>query len=409
MHRVVITGIGIFSCLGNGVDAVSKSLREGRSGIGIDPRRMSLGYRSPLTGILPEINTKEILDRKSRLRFSEHGVYAYIAVREALAMAGMSDEFIKSNEIGLIFGNDSSAHAVIEGVDTIRAKNQTILVGSGNVFQSMNSTITMNLGVSLGISGINFTISAACASSSHALGIAAMLIRTGAQERIICGGAQEVNEYSVGSFDGISAFSIRVGDPTRASRPFDQDRDGLVPSGGGAALILESYESAVERGATILAELCGYGFSSGSDHLTIPSIDAPCRAMQRALADAETDISEIGYINAHATSTKVGDANEARALTKLLGDAAATTPVTSTKSMTGHELWMAGASEVIYSMLMMQGGFVAPNINLENCDDAAKSLYIPTQTIEKQFNAFLSNSFGFGGTNSALVIKKFKS
>lgn len=405
MRRVVITGLGIFSSLGNGINEVCRSLRVGKSGIVVNQERLQMGYRSGLTAKLPEVNLKEVLDRKSRLRFAEHGVYAYIAVREALSMAKMNDDYIKQNEIGLIMGNDSSAKAVIEGIDIVREKQKTVLVGSGNVFQTMNSTLSMNIAVSLGIRGISFTISAACSSSSHAIGVATTLIRDGMQDRIICGGAQELNVYSVGSFDGIGAFSIRMDEPTKASRPFDINRDGLVPSGGGAAIVLESLESAQARGAEILGEVVGYGFSSGGDHLTIPSVEGPYTAMQRALNNANMLPEQIGYVNAHATSTKVGDANEARALTQLFGQNGPY--VTSTKSMTGHELWMAGTSEVVYSMLMMRNGFIAPNINLEQKDESATSLNIPSKMVEHNFEAFLSNSFGFGGTNSALVIKKF--
>ncbi|MCQ2202891.1 MAG: beta-ketoacyl-[acyl-carrier-protein] synthase family protein [Bacteroidales bacterium] len=404
MRRVVITGLGIFSSIGNGVDEVARSLREGKSGIGLSKERLALGYRSGLMGMLPEIDVKDVLDRKSRLRFAEHGVYEYIAVKEALKMAGMDDAYLKSNEVGIIMGNDSSAKAVIEGVDIIREKHLTQLVGSGNVFQVMNSTLSMNLAVSLGIKGVSFTVSAACSSSSHAIGLATTLIRSGIQERIICGGAQEVNEFSVGSFDGIAAFSTRMDEPTKASRPFDMGRDGLVPSGGGAAVIVESMESALSRGATILGEIVGYGVSTSGEHLTIPTSEGPYTAMKRAIEDAGMEVSDIDYINAHATSTKIGDANEAEAIVKLMGEWKPL--VTSTKSMTGHELWMAGASEIVYSTLMMNEGFVAPNINLEEKDPKAVGLDIPTKVVEKKIDAYLSNSFGFGGTNAALVVKK---
>ena len=207
------------------------------------------------------------------------------------------------------------------------------------------------------------------------------------------------------SFDGISAFSTRIDEPTKASRPFDRDRDGLVPSGGAAALVLEEYDHAVARGATILAEVCGYGFSSnGESHISQPSEDGCYRAIMRAIKDARLDIADIDYVNAHATSTPQGDSIEAMALTRLFG--ASQTPISSTKSMTGHECWMAGASEIIYSILMMQGGFIAPNINLEHPDEYAKDLNIITKTTEKELNTILSNSFGFGGTNSALIIRK---
>ena len=220
----------------------------------------------------------------------------------------------------------------------------------------------------------------------------------------MCGGAQEVNAFGVGSFDGISAFSTRENDPERASRPFDRDRDGLVPSGGAATVILESYESAKERGAKILGEVLGYGFSGNGDHISSPNVEGPMRSLQMALDQAGMKPSDIGYVNAHATSTHVGDANEAKALRAVMGER--TVEVTSTKGQTGHEMWMAGASEVIYSMLMMHNGFIAPNLNFEHPDEDSEHLLIPAQRVEKNFNVFMSNSFGFGGTNSTLIVSK---
>lgn len=270
----------------------------------------------------------------------------------------------------------------------------------------MNSTITMNLSVIFKLKGINFTVSGACASGSHAIGIGYLLIKQGLQDCIVCGGAQEVNLFSIGSFDGLSAFSVREDEPAKASRPFDRNRDGLVPSGGGATVILESYESAVRRGAPILAEVAGYGFSSNGNHISVPNVDGPKRSLEMAIRDAGISLEEIGYLSAHATSTPVGDLNEAKAIDAVFGDHKPY--VGSTKAMTGHEMWMAGASEVIYSMLMMQNDFIAPTINFEQADDDAPQLNIPTKAIHHSFDTFLSNSFGFGGTNSSLVIKKFK-
>jgi len=223
------------------------------------------------------------------------------------------------------------------------------------------------------------------------------------QECIIAGGGQEVNLESTGNFDALNAFSVRDGEPTKASRPFDRDRDGLVPSGGAATLILESYDSAVRRGAKILAEVIGYGFSSNGDHISVPNLDGPVKAMRMALKDAGLSAKEIGYINAHATSTPVGDAKEAEAIDLVFGDAKPW--VSSTKSMTGHEMWMGGASEVIYSILMMQNNFIAPNINFENPDEYSAKLKIADRTIHQDFNIFLSNAFGFGGTNSTLIVR----
>lgn len=406
MKRVVITGMGIYSCIGKNLDEVKQSLYEGKSGIGIDPGRKDMGYASALTGMVERPNLKGLLDRKKRNFLPEQGEYAYMATVEAFRQAGIDDAFLEANEVGILYGNDSSAAPIINAVDIIREKKNTMLVGSGSIFQSMNSTVTMNLSVIFKLRGINFTIAGACASGSHAIGMGYLLIRQGLQDCILCGGAQEVNPYSVGSFDGLGAFSSREDNPAAASRPFDKNRDGLIPSGGAASLVLESYESAVKRGATILAEVIGYGFSSNGDHISVPNVDGPRRSLEMALRDAGLSPADIPYINAHATSTPVGDLNEAKAIAEVFGPHRLV--VTSTKSQTGHEMWMAGASEVIYSMLMMQNSFVAPNLNFEEPDEGSALLNIPNRRIDMEFDTFLSNSFGFGGTNSTLVVRRWK-
>ncbi len=278
-------------------------------------------------------------------------------------------------------------------------------IGSGSIFQSMNSTITMNLSVILKLKGINLTVSGACASGSHAIGLGYFLIRHGLQETIICGGAQEINPQSTASFDALNAFSVNESIPEMASRPFDRNRDGLVPSGGGATVILESYESALRRGAPILGEVIGYGFSSNGDHISVPNVDGPVQSLSMALKDANLKARDIDYVNAHATSTPIGDANEAQAIYQVFDKGRV--PISSTKSMTGHEMWMGGASEVIYSLLMAQNDFIAPNINFENPDEHSAKLNIISKTTEHKINTFLSNSFGFGGTNSTLIVRRF--
>lgn len=403
-QRVVITGMGIYSCIGKNKKEVLQSLFDGKSGIGIAPDRKEMGYRSSLCGILEKPNLKGKLDRRQRLCLSEHGQYAYLATVEALEQAAIDNEFLLNNEVGILYGNDSSAEAVIGGVDIIREKKNTVLVGSGNIFQSMNSTITMNLSTIFNLRGINFTVSGACASGSHAIGMGYMFIKQGLQNCVICGGAEEVNKYSVGNFDALNAFSVREDDPARASRPFDKNRDGLVPSGGAATVILESYESALKRGATILGEIVGYGFSSNGDHISVPNVDGPKRSLQMAIRDAGIDLSEIKYVNAHATSTPIGDLNEAKAIAEVFGEHKPY--VASTKSFTGHEMWMAGASEIVYSMLMMQNNFIAPNLNFEEPDEGSANINIPKERVDIEFDTFLSNSFGFGGTNSTLIVKK---
>lgn len=406
MKRVVITGMGIYSCLGNNLEAVTNSLYHGKSGIGIDEKRIEYGYRSPLTGIVEVPKLKGVLDRRLRVGLAEEAEFAYMATAEALKNANIDMDFLEKTEVGILFGNDSSVKAVIEAHNIAVEKKDTTLMGSGAIFQSMNSTVTMNLSTIFKIKGINMTISAACASGSHSIGLGLMFIRNGLQDIIICGGAQETNFYSMGSFDALGVFSARINEPTKASRPFDRDRDGLVPSGGAATVILEEYEHAVKRGAPIIAELLGYGFSSSSGNISQPSDVGSYIAMERALRDANVPPADIDYVNAHATSTPQGDTYEAIAIERMF--APYKTPVSSTKSMTGHECWMAGASEIVYSNLMMQNQFIAPNINFENPDEYSQKINIIPETIERKINIYLSNSFGFGGTNSALVVKKCK-
>ncbi len=405
-RRVVITGMGIYSCIGKNIDEVKDSLFNGKSGIGIDLARKELGFQSALTGIIERPDIKLILERKKRRGLGEQGEYAYVSTKEAFDRAKIDEEFLKNNEVGILFGNDSCAAAVVEAVDIVREKRNTVLVGADSVFKALNSTVSMNLSVIFGLTGVNFTIAGACASSTHAIGIAYLLIKQGLQDCILCGGAQEVNPFGVGSFDGLSAFSTQEAEPTKASKPFDVRRDGLIPSGGAASVVVESYESAIKRGAPIIAEVVGYGFSSNGNHLSVPNVEGPKKSLERALQSAGMQASDIPYINAHATSTPAGDINEARALLEVFGQSKPY--ITSTKSMTGHEMWMAGASEVIYSTLMMNNGFIAPNLNFEQPDEVSAQLNIPNKRVDVEFDAFLTNSFGFGGTNATLIVKKFK-
>lgn len=401
--RVVITGMGIYSCLGKNLAEVQDSLYNGKSGIVFDQARKDMGFRSALTAYIEKPDLKGILSRNQRIFMPEQALYAYVATAEALQNAKIDQDYLNNNVVGLLYGNDSSADPVVKAVDTMREKKDTTLVGSGAIFQSMNSTVTMNLSCIFKLRGMNLTVSGACASGSHAIGLGALLIRNGLQDMVVCGGAQEVNPFSIGSFDGISAFSTRESEPTRASRPFDRDRDGLIPSGGAATVIIEEYEHAVKRGAPILAEILSYGFSSNGDHISTPNVEGPTASLEMAIKLAGIDIREIGYINAHATSTHVGDAQEAKAIYNVFGDQR--TEVTSTKSQTGHEMWMAGASEIIYSTLMMKNDFIAANLNFENPDEDSAKLLIPDKRIEKHFDTFLSNSFGFGGTNATLIVR----
>lgn len=401
--RVVITGMGIWSCLGTTLDEVRDSLYTGKSGIVFNAERKSLGFRSALCADVPKPDLKPFIPRNQRQFMPEEAQYAYMATRQALENAKLDADYMEHHEIGLIYGNDSVAEATMHALDKFREFHDTAACGSGAIFQSMNSTVTMNLACLFRLKGINLTASAACASGSQSIGLAALLIRNGLQECVVCGGAQEANLYSVAAFDGIQSFSVREDHPTCASRPFDRDRDGLVPGGGAATVVLESYEHAVRRGAPIWGEIVGWGFSGNGDHISTPNIEGPVRSLEACLRNSGVTPKEIGYINAHATSTRIGDAREAQAIARVFGDWQV--PVTSTKGQTGHEMWMAGASELVYSMLMMKNDFIAGNLNFENPDEETACIHVLPERKEVHFDMFLSNSFGFGGTNSTLIVK----
>jgi 3-oxoacyl-[acyl-carrier-protein] synthase-1 len=395
--------MGIWSCLGTTLDEVRQSLYTGRSGIVFSQERKDAGFRSPLCADIPHPNLKPFIARNQRQFMPEEAQYAYMATRQALENAALTQDYIDQHEVGLIYGNDSVAESTMVALDKFREFKDTAACGSGAIFQSMNSTVTMNLACLFHLRGINLTASAACASGSQSVGLGALLIRNGLQECVVCGGAQEANMYGVAAFDGIQSFSVRADSPTRASRPFDRDRDGLVPGGGAATLVLESYEHAVRRGAPILAEVVSWGFSGNGDHISTPNIDGPARSLDLCLKNGGVTPEQIGYINAHATSTRIGDAREALAIAQVFGDRSV--PVTSTKGQTGHEMWMAGASELIYSILMMKNDFIAASLNFENPDDDTARIHVLPERLETHFDMFLSNSFGFGGTNSTLIIK----
>ena len=403
MHRVAITGIGIVSCIGNNIQKVAESLRLGKSGIAIDAERINIGFRSPLTGVIRDFEATDFLSRKQRKTMADFAIYAYASVREALDMSGLSDEEVQSPDTGLIFGCDSSCIAAVEQVELLRKHEETKYIGSGHVFRSMTSNITMNLNTILKTKGACWTISSACSSGAHAVGQAADLIALGRQDRVICGGAQEINWESMCSFDALGAFSMRIEEPEAACRPFDAQRDGLVPSGGAATLVLERYNMAKQRGAKILGEIKAYGFSSDGTHISVPSHEGLTTVMQKTLDSANLKPSEIEYISAHATSTPVGDSIEAQSITAVFGEK---TPwVSSFKSMVGHELWMAGASNIVYSIIMAQEGFIAKNLNFHEPDEDSKKLNIVTETITKAPETVLCNAAGFGGSNACVIIR----
>ena len=396
--------MGIWSCIGTTLDEVRQSLYEGKSGIVFSQERKDAGFRSPICANVPKPDLKKALSRNVRQMMPEEAQYAYMATVQTLEQAKLTQDFIDSHEVGVIYGNDSVAEATMVAMDKFRQAGLTAACGSGAIFQSMNSTVTMNLATLFHLKGINLTASAA--SGSQSLGLGFLLIKNGLQDCIVCGGAEENNMYGIASFDALQTFSTRIDEPTKASRPFDRDRDGLVPSGGAATLIIESYEHAVRRGAPILGEILGWGFSGNGDHISTPNVEGPACSLLRSFESAGVSPHDIGYVNAHATSTPIGDSREAEAIAQVFGDYRV--PVTSTKSLTGHEMWMAGASEIIYSMLMMKNDFIGGSLNFENPDEVTKCINVIPETRQQHFDIFLSNSFGFGGTNSTLIVKNIK-
>jgi 3-oxoacyl-[acyl-carrier-protein] synthase-1 len=404
VRRVVITGLGIVSSIGIGNDAVVRALKEMKSGIKVLPERSDLGFRSALSGVIEGFEPRFMrFGRKIKKSMPEFVEWAVDATLEALDVAKLEMLTLKSPDVGLIFGNDSVAKPSYDQAAMTKRVKNTAALHSGTVFQSMNSTVTMNLNSLLGTQGAAWTLSGACASGSHAVGQAADLIAAGRQKVMICGGAQEITWESVCSFDALCAFSLREQDPTAASRPFDRDRDGLVPSGGAAAVILEDRDFALERGAKILGEVCGYAFSSDGGHIAVPNGDGIERCMREALNRADVSPSQIDYLCAHGTSTPVGDAVEAEAIARVF--ASGSPWVSSLKSMTGHEMWMSGAAQVVYTLLAAGQGFIPGNLNFVAPDENTKCLRINPETLFEEMEFVLCNAAGFGGTNSCLVLK----
>jgi len=403
LKSVAITGMGILSSLGNDSESIVSAMKNGRSGIVYDTQRKDLGFRSPLTSKINGFEPKDYgLTRKALRTMCEPALFSYAAAKDAIKDSGLSQDLIQSDRCGIIFGNDSTIKAGVESIDIAKEYGETRYIGTGYVFRAMNSTVTMNLAAHFKTEGANWTISAACASGAHVIGQAMMLIQSGMQDIIIAGGAQETNWMSMASFDSLNAFSSRADEPDKASRPFDKDRNGLVPGGGAASIIIEDLDHAIARGADIYCIINGYGFSSGvGKNLSEPNAKGSAKAMENALMNADLSPEKIDYISAHATSTLTGDLAEAIAINKVFGSA---TPVSSTKSMTGHECWMSGTSEIVYTILMAQNRFIAPNINFSSLSDDCPKINVIDSAKEAQIDYAISNSFGFGGTNAAVVL-----
>ena len=401
MKNVVVTGMGIISCIGSGLNEVLLSLKNGKSGIKSNPTYKEMGFRSHVSGSI-DINLSELIDRKVLRFMSEASGFAYLAAQEALLNAGLDLSSIDTSRVGIIAGSGgASSAAQIEASDIARAKGPK-RIGPYAVTKTMGSTVSAILGTTLKLKGVNYSISSACSTSAHCIGHAAELIQLGKQDIIIAGGAEQEHWTSSSMFDAMGALSSQYNDaPEQASRAFDLNRDGFVIAGGSGMLILEEEEHAIKRNAPIIAKLAGYCANSDGYDMVSPSGEGATRCMNEAL---EIYGGDIDYINAHGTSTPVGDLAELGAIKNVFGNSAPL--IGSTKSMTGHSLGATGAQEAIYSILMMQNDFVAPSINIDNLVEEAEGLKIAQTMIEQEVNAVMSNSFGFGGTNASLVFAK---
>ncbi|WP_078084641.1 beta-ketoacyl-ACP synthase I [Microbulbifer mangrovi] len=406
MRRVAITGMGITSCIGNNTQEVLASLKEGRSGIRYMEEYAELGLRSQIAGVV-DIDIKEHIDRKHLRFMGDSAAYAYISMAEAIAMSGLEESDISNPRTGLVMGSGgTSTAAIIESANILKTKGVR-RVGAFRVPQVMGSTVSACLATPFKIKGVNYSISSACATSAHCIGNGAELIQMGKQDVVFAGGGEELAWSLTHLFDAMGALSSKYNDtPTKASRPYDANRDGFVIAGGGGCVVLEEMEHAKARGANILAELVGYGATSDGYDMVAPSGEGAARCMQQALAgmDGKGLDGGVDYINTHGTSTPVGDVAELRAMKEVFGDKVPA--FASTKSLTGHSLGAAGVQEAIYTLLMMQNDFIAASANVETVDEAAQGLDLVTELRNTEVRRALSNSFGFGGTNASLVFDK---
>lgn len=406
MRRVVVTGYGLVSPLGNDADTVSAALREGRSGLAAMPEYAELGFRSRVAGI-PQIDLDTQIDRKLKRFMGDAAAYAYVSMRDAIADAGLDEAQVRSPRTGVIAGSGgASAQWQIETGELLRNKGAR-KVGAFMVPRTMCSTVSASLATAFGIQGVSYTISAACATSAHCIGAAADLIRCGAQDVVFAGGGEELHWGMSVQFDGMGALSSAFNDtPERASRPYDADRDGFVIAAGGGMLVLEDYEHAVARGARIHAELVGYGVTSDGADMVAPSGEGAVRCMRMALAGfpGGTPVGGIDYLNTHGTSTPLGDVTELDAVRTVFGDAVP--PLSSTKALSGHTLGAASVHEAIYSLLMLRDGFIAGSANIDTLDPRVEGHPIVRETRDAALQTVMSNSFGFGGTNATLVFSR---
>ena len=403
MRNVVITGVGIKSCIGNTYQEVLDSLKNGKSGITANETYKEMGFRSQVSGNV-DLNFAELIDRKLYRFMGEASAYAYLAAQDAIEMAGISDDHLNSEKTGIVAGSGGSSTRVMVSTADITREKGPKRIGPYAVTKSMGSSISAILGTAYKLKGINYSISSACATSAHCIGHGADLIKSGQQDIVIAGGGEDLHWSSSNLFDAMGALSSNFNDnPSSASRAYDKNRDGFVISGGSGMVILEEEEHAKKRNANILAKLTGYYATSDGYDMVAPSGEGALRCMKGAM---QNHGSEVDYINTHGTSTPVGDVAELKAIKELFKNDIPV--ISSTKSMTGHSLGATGVQEAIYSIMMLKEKFIAPSINIDELCDEAEGVNIATETIEKDVNSVLSNSFGFGGTNASLVISNYK-
>ena len=404
MKRVVITGLGIISSIGNNKEEVLASLKEGKSGIEFVPEFAEVGMRSQVAGTV-KLNPAELIDRKIYRFMGDAAAYAYLSMKEDIADAGLTEEQVSNDRTGLVIGSGTgSGHSQLMACDAVRGPRGVKAIGPYAVTKTMASSASACLATPYKIRGVNYSISSACATSAHCIGHAMELIQLGKQDVVFAGGAEELSWECATEFDAMGAVSTKYNDiPTKASRAYDANRDGFVIAGGGAVVVVEELEHALARGAKIYAEIVGYGATSDGYDMVAPSGEGAERCMKQAMATVN---GEIEYINVHGTSTPVGDVKELGAIKNVFGEK--TPAISSTKSMTGHSLGAAGAHEAIYSLLMLDNDFIAPSINIETLDEQAQGLNIITERQDKALTTVMSNSFGFGGTNACLVFQKYQ-
>ncbi|EMV2506400.1 beta-ketoacyl-ACP synthase I [Escherichia coli] len=405
MKRAVITGLGIVSSIGNNQQEVLASLREGRSGITFSQELKDSGMRSHVWGNV-KLDTTGLIDRKVVRFMSDASIYAFLSMEQAIADAGLSPEAYQNNpRVGLIAGSGGgSPRFQVFGADAMRGPRGLKAVGPYVVTKAMASGVSACLATPFKIHGVNYSISSACATSAHCIGNAVEQIQLGKQDIVFAGGGEELCWEMACEFDAMGALSTKYNDtPEKASRTYDAHRDGFVIAGGGGMVVVEELEHALARGAHIYAEIVGYGATSDGEDMVAPSGEGAVRCMKMAMHGVDTPID---YLNSHGTSTPVGDVKELAAIREVFGDKSPA--ISATKAMTGHSLGAAGVQEAIYSLLMLEHGFIAPSINIEELDEQAAGLNIVTETTDRELTTVMSNSFGFGGTNATLVMRKLK-